>query len=353
MSKPKQNNTDKLITRITSAVALLLLAGLVAWGIRYWFFSLRFEQTNDAQVEEYINPVAVKVTGYISRINFEENEEVKKGDTLVVIDNSEYQAQQQESVAALENARAQLQVINSSVGTQVQMAEVAESVIEAAKARLWNASKEYDRYEKLLAAEAVTMQQFENVKTALDIAKSELKSVQEQHKASLSRVTDIANQKQAAFSEVRRREAVVNQQRLQVSYTVITAPYNGKMGRRIIQEGQLVTAGQTLGFIVDAEAGKWVVANFKETQLRHMKLGDYTSIELDAYPGKKYKGVVESFSGATGSKFALLPPDNSTGNFVKIAQRIPVRIRLLAEKGPLLGITAGMSATVTVEKNKS
>lgn len=353
MSNPKQNKTDKIVTRITSVLSVIILAGLGVWGARVWLNAKTFEETNDAQVEEYINPIAIKVSGYIQQIRFEENQDVKRGDTLLVIDNSEYMAQEEEASASLLNAKAQLAVLGSSVTTQEKTATVTVAQIEAAKARLWKAQQEYDRYKKLLASESVTQQQFENISTALDVSKADYQATQDAYAASLAKVNDIAMQKQAAVSEIKRKEAVLHLHRIQVGYTVVTAPYNGKMGRRTVQEGQLVSAGQTLGFIVNHESGKWVTANFKETQVRNMFVGEESDIELDAYPGKIFRGKIESLSGATGSKFSLLPPDNSTGNFVKIAQRIPVRIRLVQGADSLNGVTAGMSATVVIKKRKA
>lgn len=353
MSNPKQNKADKIVTRITSVFSVLILIGLGVWGAKVWINAKEFEETNDAQVEEYINPVAVKVSGYIQEIRFDENQDVKRGDTLLIIDNREYDAQEEEASASLQNAEAQLNVLESSKNTQEKTATVTVAQIEAAKAKLWKAQQEYDRYKKLLASESVTQQQFENISTALEVAKADYQATEDAHKASLAKVNDIAVQKQAAFSEIKRKEAVLQLHKIQVGYTVILAPYDGKMGRRTVQEGQLVTAGQTIGFIVNHEAGKWVVANFKETQVRGMFVGEETDIELDAYPGKIFKGKIESLSGATGSKFSLLPPDNATGNFVKIAQRIPVRIRLTPTTDSLAGVTAGMSATVVIKKQKA
>ncbi|SHL46420.1 membrane fusion protein, multidrug efflux system [Chitinophaga jiangningensis] len=347
------NRTDKIISRVTTVVALIVVVCLAIWGIRTLIHQARFEETNDAQVDEYINPVVAKVTGYVDEIRYEENQDVKKGDTLVIIDNSEYAAAQQEAEAALLNARAQIAVIQSNVRTTGQSAKVYESQIAAAKAKLLNQEQEYDRYKKLYDVESATKQQLDRVQAALDVARSDYKSAQNAYEASLGRIDDAKVQLQALEAEIKRREAVVTRNDLTVSYTIIIAPYDGKMGRRTIQPRQLVQAGQTLAFIVDREAGKWVVANYKETQIRHMKVGEDASITIDAFPGKKYTGTIESLSGATGSKFSILPPDNATGNFVKIAQRIPVRIRLKGSPEELKDLSAGMSAIVAVKKERN
>ncbi|MFC0184293.1 membrane fusion protein, multidrug efflux system [Pseudarcicella hirudinis] len=353
MNTPKSNRTDKIITNITAILASVILVALAVWGTRTLLFMNKYEETNDAQVDEYINPVTAKVSGYIKEIKFEENQEVHRGDTLLVIDNSDYIVQQREAEAALVNARAQISVLESNTNTMNQVAKVSKSQIEAAKARLWKQEQEYIRYKNLFEAESVTGQQFENVKTALDVAKSEYQATLDAYSASLAKVHDTQVQKDVASAEIKRREAIVGKNKLDVSYTIITAPYDGKMGRRTIQPGQLILIGQTLGFIVDHEAGKWVIANFKETQVRNMYVGENVEIEIDAFPDEIFKGKIESLSAATGSRFSLLPPDNSTGNFVKIAQRIPVRIRLEGDKKGLGILSAGMSANVSVKKGRN
>ncbi|SDG72200.1 HlyD family secretion protein [Chitinophaga filiformis] len=349
----KRNNyrkTDRLITAITGWVAGIILVALAVWGISTLFELRRYEETNDAQVEEYINPITSRVTGYISRINYEENQDVKKGDTLLVIDDSEYVLQEQEANAALTNARAQIQILESNVITSSKTAEGTQAQIAAAKARLWKQQQEYDRYQKLYDAESATKQQLENVQTALDVAKADYASIVDNYDAAVSKIDDIRSQKAALMAEIQRREALLGRNQLNVSYTVIRAPYDGKMGRRTIQEGQLIQAGQTLAFIVNQATGKWIIANFKETQVSKMHIGQTADVEIDAFPGKTFNGTIESLSPATGSRFSLLPPDNSSGNFVKIVQRIPVRIRLTNAPGEIALLRAGMNATVSISK---
>lgn len=344
-------STDKLITRVTAWIAGILLIALLIWGGISLCGLYRYEETNDAQVQEYINPVTSRVSGYIREIHYEENQDVKKGDTLIVIDNSEYQLQQQEAEAALANARAQLQALGSNIQTTAQSSQVSQSQIAAAKARLWHQQQEYARYKKLYDVESATQQQLENVQAALQVAQSDYKSAVGNYQTSLLKVNDTRVQRAVLAAEIKRREAVVNRDKLDVGYTIIRAPYRGKMGRRTIQNGQQIQAGQTLAYIVDQEAGKWVIANFKETQLQHMHVGETAEIEADAYPGQKFTGRIVSLSPATGSSFSLLPPDNSTGNFVKIVQRVPVRIALIDSANTIAPLRAGMNTNVLVRKN--
>lgn len=352
MSSLKKNytETDKLITKITAWVASVILIALAGWG-GYTLYQLwNYEETNDAQIEEYINPVTSRLTGYISKIYYTDNQQVKAGDTLLVLDNKEYQIQQYEAEAALANAKAQLAVLKSNITTSGTNARVSQAQIGAAKAKLWKQEQEYERYKKLLEAESVTQQQFENVKTALDVARAEYQANLNAYQASLGKTNDIEAQVAVAEAEVKRREAVLERAKLDVTYTVITAPYDGKMGRKTIQKGQLIQAGQTLAFIVDQEQGKWVIANFKETQIKDMHEGQAVIVETDAFPGEEFHGSIESLSPATGSRFSLLPPDNATGNFVKIVQRIPVRIKLTDNATKVAQLRAGMNANVSIRK---
>ncbi|CAM4077310.1 membrane fusion protein, multidrug efflux system [Pedobacter westerhofensis] len=347
----KYTQTDHLITKITAWIAGLIALALAVWGGITLSELYKYEDTNDAQVEEYINPVTSRVTGFIREIKYEENQEVKKGDTLLIIDNSEYQLQQEEGEAALSNAQAQIGVLESNVETTARISQASQSQIASVQAKLTRAQQDYDRYSKLFKVESATQQQLENSRAALDVATSEFRSAQENYQAALSKVNDIKAQKGVYQAEIKRRQALLNRSKLDVGYTVIRAPYNGKMGRRTIQQGQLIQAGQTLAYIVDQDAGKWVIANFKETQISHMHIGGIAEVTADAFPDHKFKGTIVSLSPATGARFSLLPPDNSTGNFVKIVQRIPVKVKLTESPETLAQLRAGMNANISIKKD--
>lgn len=339
-----------MITRITTVISLMVAVVLLIWGGKTLLNYMEYEDTNDAQIDEYINPITARVNGYIKSVYFIDNQEVKKGDTLVVIDNSDYTVQQDEATASLLNAEAQIAVLNSNVHTAETAAGASKAKIAAAKAKLWKQQAEYDRYKKLFDLESATRQQLETVQSMLEVARADYAAAQEEYAAAVSKAKDVEVQSQVVRSEISRRKAVLKRNDLNTSYTVIVAPYNGKMGRRTIQPGQLLQSGQTIAYIVDRSAGKWVVANFKETQIGNMYVGEAVELEVDAFPGKSFSGKIESLSAATGSRFSLLPPDNATGNFVKIAQRIPVRIRIDGTEKELGLLNAGMSATVQVKK---
>lgn len=346
----KQNKIDKIVVTSTKWVAIVVLCALGVWGISLLLAMFKYEQTNDAQVEAYVNPINTKVGGYIKKICFIENQQVNKGDTLLIIDNSEYRVQQGEAGAALENAKSQTGILEANISTLKSNAAIGLSQIDAARAKMNRQQQEFNRYQNLLKEESTTQQHFDNVKTALEISVSEYQAAVNSYKASLSKINDVKAQKASALAEIKRREYVLNKNELELGYTVIIAPYKGKVGKKVIQEGQLVQPGQVMTFIINEEGGKWIVANFKETQIGQFKIGQEAVVTVDAFPGTEFKGEIESVSPATGSRYSLLPPDNSTGNFVKIIQRIPIHIKLTDEGSKIAMLSAGMNANVSIKK---
>lgn len=345
--------TDRVITKVTAWIAGVIVLGLSVWGLGSLWRLYNYEETNDAQVQEYINPLISRAGGFIVEIKFDENQEVKKGDTLLLIDNREYVIQQQQTEAALYSAQAKVSVIESSIATLQRASEVSKAQILAARAKLWKQDLDYRRYKKLYDVESATLQQLENVKAASDIAAAELESSKDSYAASLSKIEDEKARKAVVLAEIRRLKALLDRHKLDVSYTIITAPYNCRMGRRTIEKGQMIDAGQVLAYIVNRETDKWVIANYKETQIGNMKVGDTAEVEADAYPGRTFRGQIISLSPATGSSFSLLPPDNSTGNYVKIVQRVPVRIKLTGSRRETDLLKAGMNVNVSISKKRS
>ncbi|MDQ6532142.1 HlyD family secretion protein [Flavobacterium sp. LHD-85] len=345
--------TDKLITKITGWIAIAITCILSIWGIASLWDIYKNEKTNDAQVQEYINPVISRAGGFITEIKFEENQPVKKGDTLLIIDSREYRIQEQQTEAALLNAKAQLEVWQSKVLTLNKTAKVNLSKINVAKAELRKEDLDYTRYKKLVQAESATPQKLETIEAAYNIAVAESQATTDKYQASLSEINDAKSQEAVVRAEITRLEALLDRHKLDVTYTAVTASYDGFMGRRTVEKGQMIDAGQVLAYIVNAETDKWVVANYKETQIGSMKLGDTACFVADAYPDKTFKGVIISFSPATGSSFSLLPPDNSTGNYVKIVQRVPVRIRVTNPKNEADLLKAGMNVNVSIAKKQN
>lgn len=344
--------TDRLITRITGWLAGLTVAVLAVWGVRtLWDFHVA-EQTNDAQVQEYVNPVISRAGGFIVAVKFEENEVVRKGDTLLLIDPREYTIQQAQTEAAIQREEAQLQVLASNVQTLRESAQAASAQVTAAKARLWKQQLDYNRYRKLTAEESATQQQLEAMQATLDVNSSDYQAAQDTYAAARSKIADTELEKDVVKAQIANLRALLDRHKLDVSYTTIVAPYDGRMGRRTVEAGQMIDAGEVLAYVVNNETDKWVVANYKETQLASLQLGDTATFTADAYPDHTFKGTIISFSPATGSSFSLLPPDNSTGNYVKIVQRVPVRIRVTGARDELDLLKVGMNVNVSVTKEQ-
>lgn len=345
-----KNKTDKIIITLTKWLGITLFTALIIWGVLYFLKGYRYEQTNDAQVDAYLSPVNAKVGGYISKIYYKDNQQVRKGDTLVVIAVDEYGLKRNIASAELGSSHAKLPILAANEETQIKSIAVIKAQLSGTKAKLIQQQREYGRYKNLLADESTTPQKFENVSTSLDITQSDYDQTKASLQVAESKLNDLRAQHNAIEAEIKIKEALLERQELDITYTVITAPFDGRIGKKTVQEGQLIQPGQTLAFLVNETEEKWVIANFKETQIGRFKIGQPVSIEVDAFPNEKFSGIIQSLSPTTGSRYSLLPPDNATGNFVKIIQRIPVRIKLTDKPERLVKLSAGMNANVYVLK---
>lgn len=340
-NETKRNKTFHIL--ITIIACTLVVSGVIL-GIWFYVFNRNHEETNDAQVEQYVTPIMSRITGYVQEVRFDENQFVHKGDTLVVIDNREYKSKLNVALADVQNAEqnnvvAQKNAINTASATAIN-----ESQLEAAKANLWKTKLEYERYKALVSEEAATSQQLEKVKADYESAQAHFSEMKNRiHSASLSTSVAEANVP-TTQTNIASKQAVADNAALFLSYTVITAPYDGWVGKRTLQPGQMVKEGQSLLSIVSKE--KWITANFKETQLQYLTVGQEVEIRADAIDDKVFVGTIASLSPASGARFSLLPPDNATGNFVKIEQRIPVRIQLKEQDKQTDFLRAGMNITV-------
>lgn len=311
--------------RIMPIILLIVLIAGIIFGIKEYIYYHHYDTTDDAQVDGDISPVVARVGGYVEKIEFKDNQLVQKGDTLVVLDDRDYRIKLEQVEAALSAAEAQIGVSKSHVGSTVANVPPAQANVKAAEAKLWKIEQDYTRYKNLLDGHAITQAQFDAIKAEKEAAEAEVAAARKQVSAINSQIGASKEQVNATKSGIAAYKAAIDFAKLQLSYTVITAPVSGIVSKRNIQIGQLVQPGQNMFAIVNT--GKiYVTANFKETQLAEMKPGQHAEIDVDAYPDHKFEGTVASFSGATGAKFSLLPPDNATGNFVKVVQRMPVRI---------------------------
>jgi membrane fusion protein (multidrug efflux system) len=337
MEKKKTNKKFILIFTV------LILAG-ATYGIYKYVHSLSHEGTDDAQIEKNMNPIIPRVSGYVTKVYVKDNDFVKKGDTLFTIDNKDYLVKLEDAKAGLAASEGSFEVSKADVGSAnaniaVSSANVlsAGGNIETAKIRLRRASNDFDRYNNLYKNHSITKQQFEQAEAAKQEAESQLRILQQQERASASQKSVViaksevsSKQTDVAAANVKRSQALLEAAKLNLDYTVVTASIDGQVSKINIQPGQYIQPGQSLFYIIN-NADAWVIANFKETQLNKMVIGQKVSIKVDAYPDTEFEGTVTSFSPATGSRFSLLPPDNATGNFVKTIQRLPVKISLDAK----------------------
>lgn len=356
MEKKKSN------TKFIIILSFLVVFG-GSYGVYKYMHSLSHEQTDDAQIEKNMNPIIPRVSGYVSKVYIKDNDFVKKGDTLFTIDKRDYQLKIDEANAALVAAEGSFEVSKEDIGSALASISVSDANvqsaggnIESAKIRLGRISSDYTRYENLYKSHSITKQQYEQALAAKQEAENQVRILQQQEKASQyqksvieakSRVS--GKQTEVAAANIKRAKAVVDAAKLNLSYTVITAAIDGQVSKIDIQPGQLIQQGQSLFYIIN-NTEAWVVANFKETQLNKMVIGQKVTVKADAYPDYKFEGIITSFSPATGSKFSLLPPDNATGNFVKTIQRLPVKISLNKSNDPekIKLLRPGMNVDVDV-----
>ncbi len=362
----QEDNIPEVPKKKRSKVFIIILAVLViagGWfGISKYTYSLHHEDTDDAQVEANIATVISKVSGYISKVYVDDNDLVTKGDTLLTLDDRDLSIALAQAEAALQTAeanydaaRANTTAARKNINTSEAAVNAANAQIEAAKINLRRATQDYERYANLIKDHSVTQQQFEQAEAARDLAQRQLQVLIDQRNQASAQTGVVSSQSSAtaqqidvAASVVKQRQVDVENAKLNLSYAVITAPESGIVSKVPLQEGQLIQAGQSL-FNVVLNNDKWVVANFKETQYNKMRIGQKVSVYADAFPRHEFEAKIASFSPATGAKFSLLPPDNATGNFVKVVQRLPVKIEFVNQNDSLLQrLRAGMNVKVDV-----
>lgn len=361
---------------IAAVVILLLVGGFFIWQ----YYSVR-ESTDDAQIDGHINPISPRVTGTVVNVLHDDNEVVQAGTLLVQLDPRDYQVAVDRARADLANAQANSTAANVGVpltqttsSSQLVAADAgvkgAQRDIESARAKLNDAQAMYaktsadlKRMELLIAKDEISHQQYDasvaannSAKANVDaataaIASAESREAQTQAQAASARTVPeqlkvTRARAGAATAEVQRAASALAQAELNLQYTKIVAPVTGVLSKRSVEPGQTVQSGQPLFSIVNLD-DIWTTANFKETQLRGMKVGQKANIKVDAY-GKEFSGTVESIGGATGARFSLLPPENATGNYVKVVQRIPVRIRFDKDQDPNHDLRPGMSVEPVV-----
>lgn len=346
--KQEVNKKRKII--LVNTLTFLVVVFAFYWLLTKYFHIGDKDYTESAQVEEFINPINTRVSAYIKEIQFKEHQEVKAGDTLVILDDREIRTQVQQAEATYLSALAAKAVTLSSMQTASTTIGVFDSNIQGAQARLWNAEQNKKRFENLLQVEAVTQQQFDQVNTEYQAAKSTYDALTKQQTTSRLSVAEIQTRLALNEADIKRTKAMLDMAELNLSYTVIKAPYDGTMGRRLISTGQLLNPSQQITTIVRNNE-KWVTANFLESQMPEIQIGTILTMTADAVRGHQFEGVVTAISAATGNRYSSIPTDNSTGNFVKVQQRIPVRIEFTKENTPeaINRLKAGMNMNVQLK----
>lgn len=334
------NKRKKALQAYNIVVIALLIFGVVYVCSRFIHIG-SYEYTDNAMVHRNLIPVNTRVQGFVKEVRFNEFQYVHKGDTLVVIEDAEYRLALAQAEAGVKGQKSGSGAVSASMNTvshNVNVAsagmEVASAGIAEAREGMDNARKDYDRFAALLKKGAVTQQQFDNVKTLYEQARSRYQgAVARLSQASAARqATAVVKGEQAQrLGQSRAGESVAQAQlnlaRLNLSYTVITAPCDGYVGRKDIYVGQLVQPGQLLVNVID-RGSVWVIANYRETQMEHIRPGASVTFTVDAVPGVTFHGKVGRISAASGAAYSNMPVDNSTGNFVKVEQRVPVRVEL-------------------------
>jgi membrane fusion protein (multidrug efflux system) len=322
-----KQKTRRLLQNI--GVLLLIALGLGWVGYRFMgFTSSTF--TDNARTQCQIVPVISRVQGFIKEIRFDDYTPVHKGDTLIVLEDTEFRLHLAQAEADLLNMTSGKSALNASISTTQNNIAVSDASLAEVKALLTNAERDYIRYKSLLEQEAVTQQQYDAIATNYEALKAKYETlVRQKHSTALTSVEQTQRLGQSD-ANIEVAKAAIDLAKLNLSYTVILAPCDGCTSKKSLQIGQLIQPGQTLLSIVD-ESDIWVVANYKETQTSRMQVGDEVRISVDAIPKVQFTGVIEAISQATGAQYSVIPQDNASGNFVKVEQRVPVKIRFTAD----------------------
>ena len=340
----------KVINYAAQIMTLVLTIGFCAWGLWYAYRLYNYEETNNAQVELYITPVSCRVMGYVASINCVENQMVSKGDTLMVLDMDEFTLACDKNKALLKKANADLKIAENEIETNKIEQKQLQGEISICKIKLDKAQKEFTRVKNLYEKQSITQQQYDKVEADYLMARKELEIATFNYNSSILRHDEFVSKANVEQAKVSNCESELKNSELNLSYAVVCAPYDGRIGKIDIQKGQLMKAGQVLTFITNEAAGKWIVANVKETQLASYYVGKEVTVTIDAIPDREFKGEVVSISPATGTRYSLMPPNYATGNFVRITQRVPVRIELKDIDDVYDKLRGGMNAYVTSEK---
>lgn len=329
-------------------IAAPLLLAAVAAGGYYWWTQVRFiETTDNAYVEADISNISVKVPGYVVLSDVTDNQHVQKGELLAQLEDNQFSAKVGQAEASLASAKADLQTLAAKVELQRALIAQASAGVVAAQADNIRAEQQLSRAKKLKVSNYSSQDDVDQLQAGFDSATAHLDEAKALLVAKERELAVFNAQLIQASSVVEQAEASLELAKIQLNDTRVTAPFSGVIGKRGAMVGQYVQPGQALYSLVP-DGAVWITANFKETQIQHMQPGQVVQVSLDAFPDKTFSGVIDSLSPASGAKFSLLPAENATGNFTKIVQRIPVRIRLDLSQEEVR-VMPGLSAVVKVD----
>lgn len=343
-SREERKTGKKILPRIIISTVVIIALGFLAKEVWYAF---HHEETDNAQVEMRLVPILSRVSGYVDKIYVDDYSNITRGQLLMVVDSTELDLQLQEmqadfnqSLSDIENAKASLTNAEASLA-------FAKGNLEVTRLRQSKSQNDLNRDNKLFAGNAITQRQLDDSQSAADVTAKQLDASQMDVRVAETRLEVLRSQVGKTQAQADLKRARIDQQKLKISYCRIYAIADGKLGKRNVDEGQFIQAGTPLFTIVNNQS-QWIVANFKENQLKNIRVGQLVKISIDGYPKLNVEGKVISLSEATGARFSLLPPDNATGNFVKVTQRVPVRIEILDADKYKGVLRAGMSVVVSV-----
>ena len=338
----KQANIRKVVISVLLVVALY-------FGGKKVVFSITHETTDNAQIETSIVPVLTRIGGFVKTIAIKDYDSVGQNQLVAEIDDAELQMQLEEQKADLQQSSAEVSNAKAQLDNAILSLKNNKGVIDLRTIKQKKSTNDLTRDQNLFKEQAITKKQLEETEFQLSSANQELSNAQTELATANNRITVLKENVNRALALIDMKKAKIKETELKLSYTKITTPSTGKIGKKNINIGQFVQAGTPLFSIVN-DSSYWIVANFKESQLESLQEGKKVNIRVDAYPDLAVEGTILSLSDATGAKFSLLPPDNSSGNFIKVTQRIPVKIAINNQAAFKNKLRAGMSVFITVDK---
>ncbi len=347
---PKAKKKNKLYLTLLNAFVFIVTLAAIWFVIKNYLHINDDTYVNDAQVKAYISPINSRVPGYINEIHFKEHQYIKKGDTLLVLDKTEFENAVAQAEAGLSQAMAGKVAASSSVARVGSGESTVEANMLGVQAQLNNAQADLERYKNLLDNDAVTLQQYQQIQTQVKTLQSQYNALKKQKNTAKLTTNETESQLAINDAQIEAAQATLDRAKLNLQYTTITAPENGIMGRRTITVGQYVQPGQQIAALVQ-EDSKWVEANLLETQMPLVQVGEVIRFTVDALGKTEFEGKITSISAATGSEYSAIPTDNSAGNFVKVQRRIPVKIDFTQnnDQKQLDKIRVGMNVVMTLK----